>query len=325
MADPSNTGGKTTGPRPAGVSVVLSRSITEQDERRFMLICIAPIIVFLVIVSLIPTIIALIDSLRQMSLGEILDFGQFIGLDNYRVAFSSNSSFFHSLWLTAIFVVIVVPAEFALGLAIAVMLNREFRGRRFWVTILLIPTMIAPVVVGMIWRFMLMPSFGFLTYYFNKFGLFNDVPLFSNEITAFAALMFVDVWEWTPFMMLFMLAGLFAIPQDPIEAAYIDGATRWQIFKFIQLPLLRPMIILALLFRTIDASKTFDIVHVLTEGGPGNATELMSVFAYRTSFMLWDLGIGAAVCLVIAFFSLLVASVFYKIVSRETAAAQEKG
>jgi multiple sugar transport system permease protein len=123
-------------------------------------------------------------------------------------------------------------------------------------------------------------------------------------------------------MMLFMLAGLFAIPQDPIEAAYIDGATRWQIFRHVQLPLLRPMIILSLLFRTIDASKTFDIVHVLTEGGPGNATELMSVFAFRTSFVSWDLGIGAAVCLVIAFFSLLIASVFYKVVSRETSAEE---
>jgi multiple sugar transport system permease protein len=167
-----------------------------------------------------------------------------------------------------------------------------------------------------------MPSFGFLTYYLNRLGLFSEVPVFSNGMTAFAALILVDIWEWTPFMMLFMLAGLLALPQDPIEAAYIDGATKWQIFRHVQLPLLRPMIILALLFRTIDASKTFDIVHVLTEGGPGNSTELMSVFAYRTSFVFWDLGIGAAVCLVIAFFSLLIASVFYKVVSRETAAKE---
>ena len=207
-----------------------------------------------------------------------------------------------------------------MGLAAALFLNREFAARRVWVTILLIPTMIAPVVVGMIWRFMLMPSFGFLTYYLNQLGLFNEVPMFSNGITAFLALILVDIWEWTPFMLLFMLAGLFALPQDPIEAAYIDGATRWQIFRHVQLPLLRPMIILALLFRTIDASKTFDIVHVLTEGGPGNSTELMSIFAYRTSFVSWDLGIGASVCLVIGFVSLLIASIFYKVVSREAPA-----
>jgi multiple sugar transport system permease protein len=222
--------------------------------------------------------------------------------------------------LTALFVMLAVPLEFVFGLATAVALNRDFRGRRFWVTILLIPTMIAPVVVGMIWRFMLMPNFGFLTYYLGHLGLFNETPLFSNEITAFIALVLIDVWEWTPFMMLFMLAGLFSIPQDPIEAAYIDGATRWQIFRHVQIPLLRPMMILALLFRTIDASKTFDIVHVLTEGGPGDATQLISVFAFRTSFVSWDLGLGAAICLVLSFVSLLVASVFYKVVSRQTAA-----
>jgi multiple sugar transport system permease protein len=287
-----------------------------------MMICIGPVILFLLVVSLLPVIIALIDSFRNMSLTEVFDHGKFVGLDNYRTVLSAKSGFYNSLWLTFVFVVIAVPLEFALGLAIAIVLNREFFGRRAWITILLIPTMIAPVVVGMIWRFMFMPSFGFLTYFLNELGLFKSVPLFSSPATAFATLILVDVWEWTPFMMLFMLAGLFSMPQEPIEAAHIDGASRWQIFRHIQLPLLRPMIILAVMFRTIDASKTFDIVHVLTEGGPGNSTELMSVFAFRTSFVAWDLGIGAAVCLLIAFFSLLIASIFYKIVSRETVAAE---
>lgn len=294
----------------------------DRDARRFMIICITPVIVFLIVVSLIPVVIALTDSFREMSLTAMFDRGLFVGLDNYRRALSNDTSLFHALLLTALFIAIAVPLEFALGLAIAVFLNREFRGRRFWVTILLIPTMIAPVVVGMIWRFMMMPSFGFLTYYLNKFGMFQEVPVFSGAVTAFLAIIIVDVWEWTPFMMLFMLAGLFAIPQDPIEAAHIDGASRWQIFRHVQLPLLKPMIVLALMFRTIDASKTFDIIHVLTEGGPGNATELVSVFAFRTSFVNWDLGVGAAVCLVISFFSLLIASVFYKIVSQKTSEAQ---
>jgi len=285
-----------------------------------MIICIVPVIVFLFFVSLLPAVIALVDSFRNMSLTEVFDHGKFIGLDNYRSTLSSGSSLYNSLWLTFVFVIIAVPLEFALGLALAIILNREFFGRRAWITILLIPTMIAPVVVGMIWRFMLMPSFGFLTYFLNELGLFKSVPLFSSPATAFATLIMVDVWEWTPFMMLFMLAGLFSMPQEPIEAAHIDGASRWQIFRHIQLPLLRPMIILAVMFRTIDASKTFDIVHVLTGGGPGNSTELMSIFAFRTSFVAWDLGVGAAVCLLIAFFSLLIASIFYKVVSRETEA-----
>lgn len=289
-----------------------------RDARRFMLVCIIPIVVFLVLVSLVPVVIALIDSFRNMSLTDVFDHGMFVGLDNYRKALSAESGLYNSLWLTLIFVAVAVPLEFALGLMLAIILNREFLGRRFWITILLIPTMIAPVVVGMIWRFMLMPSFGFLTYYLNELNLFKSVPLFSSPATAFATLILVDVWEWTPFMMLFMLAGLFSMPQEPIEAAHIDGASRWQIFRHIELPLLRPMIILAVMFRTIDASKTFDIIHVLTEGGPGNSTEVVSVFAFRTSFVAWDLGIGAAVCLLIAFFSLLVASAFYKVVTHET-------
>lgn len=294
----------------------------ERDARRFMFICIAPVVAFMILASLTPFVIALTNSFREMSLTALFDQGQFIALDNYRKALGADTHLFHAFLLTVLFVVIAVPIEFVIGLAVAVTLNREFFGRRIWVTILLIPTMIAPVVVGMIWQFMFMPSFGFATYYLNKLGLFNEVPLLSSGTTAFLTLVFVDIWEWSPFMMLFMLAGLFAIPQDPIEAAYIDGASRWQIFRHVQFPLLRPMIILALLFRTIDASKTFDIVHVLTGGGPGRTTELVSVFAYRTSFVSWDLGIGAAVSLVIAFFSLLIASVFYKVVSRETVAEE---
>ena len=293
-------------------------AIIDPEAKRFLWICIAPVIVFLLVVSLTPFVVALIDSMREMSLTALLDHGQFLGLENYRRALQSDSGLFHSIFLTAIFVAVAVPAELAIGLAIAVLLNREFAGRRVWVTILLLPTMVAPVVVGMIWRFLLMPSFGFLTYYINHLGWFTDVPIFSNSVTAFIALVIVDIWEWTPFVMLFMLAGLFGMPKEPIEAAEIDGARGWQIFWYVQLPALRPMIVLALLFRSIDASKVFDIVHVLTEGGPGNATELISVYAFRTSFVQWDLGVGAAVCLVLAFFSLLATSIFYKVVSRQT-------
>ena len=164
--------------------------------------------------------------------------------------------------------------------------------------------MIAPVVVGMIWRFFLMPSFGVMTVYLNRLGLFEETSVFSGPITAFGALIIIDIWEWTPFIMLIMLAGLSALPQAPIEAATIDGASRWQIFRHIQLPMLFPLIVVAVMLRGIDASKVFDTIYVLTGGGPGNATEVISTFAYRTNFIRWDLGYGAAVCLVLAFASL---------------------
>ncbi len=180
--------------------------------------------------------------------------------------------------------------------------------------------MIAPVVVGMIWRFFLMPSFGVITVYLNRLGFFNETSIFSDPITAFAALMIIDIWEWTPFVMLIMLAGLSAMPKEPIEAATVDGASRWQVFRHVELPMLKPLIVIALLLRTIDASKIFDTIYVLTGGGPGNATEVITTFAYRTSFIKWDLGYGASICLVLAFISLVVAAFFYKVASRQPVA-----
>ena len=160
-----------------------------------------------------------------------------------------------------------------------------------------------------------MPSFGILTVYLNQLGFFEETSVFSGSFTAFGALMIIDIWEWTPFIMLIMLAGLSALPKAPIEAATMDGASHWQIFRYVQFPMLTPLVIVAVMLRAIDASKIFDTIYVLTGGGPGNATEVISTFAYRTNFIRWDLGYGAAVCLVLAFASLVVAALFFKIVS----------
>jgi multiple sugar transport system permease protein len=241
--------------------------------------------------------------------------GEFIGLSNYRDLIGDDPKFYTALWHTAIFMVLVVPVEFMAGLMIALALNREFKGRRLVLTFVMIPTVIAPVVVGLIWFLMLLPSFGLLTQLMNTFGYFRDTGVFSGQVTAFGALVLIDIWEWTPFVMLILLAGLSAMPQAPIEAATLDGATRWQILRHIQLPLLRPFIIIALLLRTIDASKIFDTVYVLTGGGPGDSTEVLSTFAFRTNFMSWNLGYGAAICLVIVFVSLVIAAAFFKIVN----------
>jgi multiple sugar transport system permease protein len=291
--------------------------VVDPSARRFLWICILPVIVFLLLVSLAPLMLAMFDSLREMSLAAVARHGRFIGLENFIAMLGRESGFFAALWRTALFMLLVVPLEFILGLLMAVVLNREFASRRIWVTILLMPTMVAPVVVGLIWDFLLMPNFGLFTWLLDQVGLFHDAPVFSRPLTAFLAIAVVDVWEWTPFMMLFMLAGLLGMPQEPIEAAEIDGASAWRIFWHVQLPLLKPMIVVALLFRSIDASKIFDTIFVLTGGGPGTSTELISIHAFRTAFQSWELGDAAALCLLIAFFSLLAASVFYKIVSRQ--------
>ena len=254
-----------------------------------------------------------------MSLASVSRYGRFIGLENFITVLDGESGLFNATWRTILFVAIVVPVEFMLGLMMAMALNREFRSRRIWVTILLLPTMVAPVVVGLMWDFLLMPNFGLFTWIMNSFGWFHEAPVFSRALSAFIAIALIDVWEWTPFMMLFMLAGLLGMPQEPIEAAHIDGASPWRVFWHVQLPLLRPMIVVALLFRSIDSSKIFDTIFVLTNGGPGTTTELITIYAFRTAFQKWELGDAAAVCLLIGFFSVLAASIFYKIVSRQTA------
>ena len=286
------------------------------SERAFLWVCLLPVLVFLAIVAVAPTTAAIIDSFRELSLVSFGARGEFIGFDNYKELLSSDKKFFTAAWHTCLFVVVVVPIEFCGGLAIALWINREFRGRRLILTLIMIPTVIAPVVVGLIWYLFFLPTFGLFTQGLNDLGLFRDTGVFSTPESALAVLMLIDIWEWTPFIMLILLAGLTAMPKAPIEAATLDGATRRQILWYVQIPLLRPLIVIALLLRSIDASKIFDTVYVLTGGGPGDSTEMVTTFAHRTSFMTWNLGYGAAICLVLAFASLVMAAIFYRVVAR---------
>ncbi len=286
------------------------------SERMFLWVCLVPVLLFLAIVAVAPTTAAIIDSFRDLSLISFGTRGEFIGFENYRELIGGDGKFYTAFWHTCLFVIVVVPIEFCGGLAIALWINREFRGRRLILTLIMIPTVIAPIVVGLIWYLFFLPTFGLFTQVLNDFGLFRDTGVFSSAASALAVLMLIDIWEWTPFVMLILLAGLTAMPKAPIEAATLDGANRRQILWYVQIPLLRPLIIIALLLRSIDASKIFDTVYVLTGGGPGDSTEMITTFAHRTSFMTWNLGYGSAICLVLAFVSLILAAMFYKIVTR---------
>ena len=286
------------------------------SERAFLWVCLVPVLVFLAIVAVAPTTAAIIDSFRELSLLSFGARGEFIGFENYRELLSSDKKFLTAVWHTCLFVIVVVPIEFCGGLAIALWINREFRGRRLVLTLVMIPTVIAPIVVGLIWYLFFLPTFGLFTQGLNDLGLFRDTGVFSTPESALAVLMLIDIWEWTPFVMLILLAGLSAMPKAPIEAATLDGASRRQILWYVQIPLLRPLIVIALLLRSIDASKIFDTVYVLTGGGPGDSTEMVTTFAHRTSFMTWNLGYGAAICLVLAFASLVMAAIFYRVVAR---------
>ena len=239
--------------------------------------------------------------------------GNFVGFDNYRRLVRDDPVFWSSFLLTLRFVVWAVVVEFVLGFALALLLYHHVRRRRFLLTGLLVPMMLAPVAVGLIWKLLLQGDFGMLTYYLRAIGVIDvRTALLSSPDLVLATIVAIDVWQWTPFVTLVMLAGLLSLPREPFEAAVMDGARPYQVFRDVTLPLLRPIIALVLLLRGIDAFKEFDKVFILTGGGPGSATELLSIYTYRVNFKNWDLGYGAVCAFMVYLVVLILCSVFYK-------------
>jgi multiple sugar transport system permease protein len=241
--------------------------------------------------------------------------GSFLGFDNFRRLMQEDPIFWHSFLLTLKFVFWVVTIEFVFGFALAMLLFHYIRQHRFILTLLLVPMMLAPVAVGLIWKLLLQGDFGMVTYYMRMIGIIDlQTAVMSDASLIMPVIMMIDVWQWTPFVTLVMLAGLLSLPREPFEAAVMDGAGPAQIFRDVTLPLMRPIIALVLLLRGIDAFKEFDKVFILTGGGPGIATEMLSIYAFRINFKDWDLGYGAVCAFMIYLVVLIMCSVFYKAV-----------
>src|SRR4051794_22564841 len=216
----------------------------------------------------------------------------FVGLDNY-IQLWTDPQFLNSLWVTVRFVFFSVAVETILGLALALFCLREFYGIRLLRTILIIPMVITPVVVAIVFRLIYASDAGMLTAFSEAMGG-GQIQILGQPIRAFIGLVALDVWEWTPLMFLILLAGLQSLPQEPFEAARVDGAGIWRTFDDHTLPMLRPVLAIAIVLRTIDAFGTFDQVFVLTHGGPGEATKLVSIYGYDTAFKFQQTGYAAA-------------------------------
>ncbi|MDQ6435323.1 sugar ABC transporter permease [Mesorhizobium sp. LHD-90] len=268
----------------------------------------------LVVVFLVgPFYYMMYTALTDLSFADASRNGNFVGLDNFRKLMRDDPLFWDSFLLTLRFVVLAVSIEFVLGFALAFLIFRFVARQRLLTTLLLIPMMIAPVAVGLIWRLLLQGDFGMVTYYMRKVGLLSqNAAVLSSPDLVFPAIVAIDVWQWTPFVTLVMLAGLMSLPRSPIEAAMMDGAGPVRVFLDVMLPLLKPIIALVLLLRGIDAFKEFDKVFIMTGGGPGTLTELVSIYAYRVNFRNWDLGYGAAVAFMVYLVVLILCSIFYK-------------
>lgn len=219
----------------------------------------------------------------------------FAGLHNLETL-AHDPGFLDSLKKTLAFVLGSVTLSFVLGLILAMLVHGGSTHPAIR-TVLMLPMMVAPIAVGMIWRLIYNPEFGPLNRLLGVWGI-APVAWLAQPQLAMPSIILVDVWQWTAFNYLLLLAGLQTLPHEPFEAARVDGASEWQTFRYVTLPLLLPTIVLVLLFRTMDSFKAFDKLIVLTAGGPGTATEVLSLYIYKVSFRYWQLGYGALLALV---------------------------
>lgn len=273
-------------------------------------VIIAPAMITLTVVGLVPFLYTAYLSFHEMNYAQV---GEFAGFANY-ASVLGDARFWHSMWIATVFVLIAVPVEFALGLAGALILNRQLRFRSVLVPVLFVPTMMAPIVVALLWKIMLAGSWGLISYnVLERFQILDQTSVFASPSLALYTLIFIDIWEWTPFMTLALFAGLRSLPVTPFMAAAVDGARPAQTFVRLTLPMLAPLIAVIVLLRFIDAFKIFDTIFLLTGGGPGSATESVSLLTYKMVFDFWTLGPATATAVIIWVLFFLFCNVFYRV------------
>ncbi len=260
----------------------------------------APAAIALAAVAAYPLVSGVRASFRTYRYGR--DLGS-AGLENYRVVFGDHV-FWTALGTTARYVFFAVAIETLLGLGLALLVNEQLRFSRVLRVGLILPMTIAPVVVGVIWRLMYASDIGVVNPLFSSLGL-GTPNVLAHPSSAFIGVVAVDVWEWTPLLFLIILAGLQSLPQEPIEAARVDGAGPVRVFFDHTLPLLTPVLMVAVVLRLIDAIGTFDQIFVLTKGGPGTSTQLISTYAYNTAFQFTQYGRGMAMVVALLAMTLL--------------------
>jgi len=222
----------------------------------------------------------------------------FAGLTNFVDALTDDD-FLYAILRTFVFAILAVAFELLLGFGLALLTYRSFRGRRFYLTVFLIPMMIIPVVVGYDFSMLLVDTGPLNSVLSLLTGLDVRIRWMSDYRSAQAAVVVADIWQWTPLTFLIFVSGLTALPPEPVRAARVMGATRWQIFRYVELPLLKPVIVIAVVVRSMEALKIFDMPMLLTQGGPGNATETLSIFLWRNAWVFNKISYAAAASLLV--------------------------
>ncbi len=303
--------------RAAEVAPRVARRMRGLSDRSIAWIFITPTIALLLAINIFPLIWAIRLSVTnyKSNLGHLPI--KFVGFANY-VDILTDEDVWHGMQVTARFVVSSIALQVVIGFGLALLINRGFRSHGFWTTVILVPMMLSPAVVGNFWTLLLQPQIGPFNY---VVGFLSGVPPRSFSMIGDVALapwtiVLVDSWMWTPYVMLICLAGLRSIPDYIYEAAEVDRASPWRQFWSITLPMVLPFLMLAVLFRAIEAFKMFDLVNLLTSGGPGSTTELASITLKREAFEKWRTGYSSAFAIILFVTIFGAANIYVKTLNR---------
>jgi multiple sugar transport system permease protein len=254
---------------------------------------VGPAVLLMAAACLYPVLTAFQLAGYEWSMGTPWESARWVGWDNFVIAFG-NERVWSSLWTTLLFAAVCVSAEMALGIALALALEHKVRGMAFFRTLFILPMMIAPIAVGLVWRYMFDAQFGPINAALVMVGLEPKIWL-ADPTLAFAAIVIADIWQWTPFVFIMMIAALANVDSSVIEASRIDGAGWWQMTFRVKLPMIMHVIAITLMMRLIDAFRVLEVVYVLTFGGPGDSTEILSLHIYKTAFVGQQLGVASAI------------------------------
>jgi len=298
------------------------RSAQERADARLGLLLSAPAIATILLIAVIPLAGTIWDSLFRLSLRFENAPRPFVGLDNY-VSVLSDGAWYNALSVTGMVAGVSVAVELVLGMIIALLINRNFRGRGIVRASVLVPWALTTVVSAKMWAWIYDGRYGVANDLLMRLGVIDSPIIFlvRPEVTIWAMIV-AEIWKTTPFMALLLLAGLQLISQELYDAAGLDGASRWQTFWRITLPLLKPTILVALLFRTIDAVRMFDLPRVLTNGGPGKSTETVVLYTYNTFFTSLNFGYGSTLAVMIFLLVMVISFIFIKVLGAPTQGAR---
>jgi multiple sugar transport system permease protein len=289
------------------------------EQQRFKLLLIAPAATLLLLFQVMPIVIGANASFRDWALNNPKK--TWVGLSQYVSVLTDPAFLQIVLPNTFLFMFASVALSLAAGFALALALNRPFRGQKLVQTVLLLPLMVAPVIAAIMVRWMFNDQFGIVNVVLEALGL-ESRPWLTQRWSAFAIIVLTDTWLWTPWFVLLLLAGLQSLPRAPFEAAAIDGTSAWRVFRHLTVPMLAPVIVVCIVIRSIDAFRTFDIVWALTGGGPARETELFSLYAYEQAFVFLNFGKGSAAAIVGGVIIMVAGLGLYRLLGRVIRASQ---